>query len=159
MTDIIPLEVKFDSLGHIVSVDLTKGMQETMTHSDNPLERLLEDDELQHFGVAGMKWGTRRGGVGARIAGAHTDRNSREIARNQRVADGKGSVVDKVRILSKINVGKLLTQGGLKGVAQVRVNKLKDQNDRLATGKATVLDKLKVANNLRVSELVTQRIS
>lgn len=83
-------------------------------------------DELAHFGVKGMKWGTRR---------------QKRLDRVSRVASGKGSFTDKVRVFStETSPASFAYNGGLKGAAASRKRELAARKKRIQAGKASVAD-------------------
>lgn len=113
------------------------------------------DTFLAHYGVKGMKWGVRRSTPGvSRVKGAALDRNQRRTAKFKRVAEGRGTIGDKVYALNRINSGQLIVNRGLKGAANKKVADLENQRDRILTGKTTVRDKLGTALTLKATDLL-----
>lgn len=102
------------------------------------------DDELAHYGVKGMKWGARK----ARTGDLHV-----RASRNERVASGKGSLLDKAVTLGGSNTVRLVTSRGFKNEAARRGENKRAQIERLATGKATVLDVMKAYGTVSVTSL------
>lgn len=100
--------------------------------------------ELTHYGVKGMKWGVRKGRTG--------DLHLRAM-RNERVAAGKGSLVDKAVTLGGSSVANLVVNRGLKGEAARRAADKRGQIERLATGKAKATDIIRAYGTISVSSL------
>lgn len=96
-----------------------------------------EKPPLAHYGVKGMHWGVQK---------AHTGDLVKPIARLNRVADGKSSLLDKARVVSDTAVYRaptLLRKGGLKKEAARRSGIVTAHRDRIANGQASVTDLLK----------------
>lgn len=102
-------------------------------------------EDLKHYGVKGMKWGVRK----ARTGDLHV-----RAKRNERVAAGKGSFVDKAVTLGGSSVGNLVVNRGLKGEAARRAADKRGQIERLSTGKAKASDVLRAYGGLSVSSLL-----
>ncbi len=84
------------------------------------------DDFLKHYGVKGMKWGTRR---------------QKRLSRAQRVGSGKGSFGDKAKFaLLDSSTVSLARRGGLQGAAKARASELKGRKARIQKGKGNVRD-------------------
>jgi hypothetical protein len=112
-----------------------------MTHprGENP-----QSDELTHYGVKGMRWGVRKARTG--------DLNVR-ASRLERVASGKGSLVDKAVTLGGSTAFNLARSRGLKNEAARRAKNYRGQIERLSTGKAKVTDILKAYGTVSVYSL------
>lgn len=83
-------------------------------------------DDLTHFGVKGMKWGKHR---------------QRRLDRVTRVAEGKGSVVDKVRVFgTEVSAASSARNKGFKGAVQSRQRELEGRKKRIQAGEASVKD-------------------
>lgn len=118
------------------------------------VSEMNSDDVLAHFGVAGMKWGRRRGkkttGV-SRASGALIDRNDRT---KKVLMDAKSGAKHR----RSVAVGKKII-----GEAQWEKNFKKSmsdinaQNSRLRKGKATIGDKIDMAVNVSAFDLVVSR--
>lgn len=101
-------------------------------------------EDLAHYGVPGMKWGHRK---------ARTGLIDKKTARLDRVASGKGSVLDKAKTLSGASAHRLITSRGLKNEAARKSADLKEQKQRLATGHAKIADILKAYGTVSVVDL------
>jgi len=112
------------------------------------------DAFLEHYGVAGMKWGRRRGSFASRVQGASLDNNQRKLARATRVAEGRGSAGDKVGLFLTAAPGKIIANKGLKNYANVQVSKLNAQKARIESGKKTALDKLEDFGSIGIADLM-----
>lgn len=115
----------------------------------------IETDEfLEHYGVKGMKWGLRRGGLKSRIKGARLDQNQRRTAIATRAANGKSTLEERiVNKPTKILLGK----EGYTRFAKNEVENLGAQKKRIETGKKTVMDVLETYNTLTMLDLVVSR--
>uniref|UniRef100_A0AAU7GX65 Uncharacterized protein n=1 Tax=Streptomyces phage Scarif TaxID=3158858 RepID=A0AAU7GX65_9CAUD len=101
-------------------------------------------NELIHYGVKGMKWGVRK---------ARTGQLDARASRNERVAAGKGSLVDKAVTLGGSSALRLGMSGGLKNEAARRAKNKRAEIKRLATGKAKVTDILKAYGTVSAADL------
>lgn len=90
-------------------------------------------DDLAHFGVKGMKWGVRK---------AYADRQQKTANRYKRVAEGKGSAVDKTRTALEASPHDLVKQRGLKGAARKMNERQQNHIDRVRNGNERVRDVL-----------------
>lgn len=96
------------------------------------------DDYFEHHGVKGMKWGTRK---------------QARLERTQRVAEGKGSLGDKVRTLGRQSTTSLILNRGLKGSAANQVKQMEALKERTLTGKRTVKDILNTSGGTQLFSL------
>lgn len=85
------------------------------------------DEFIEHFGKKGMKWGVR---------------NQRRLDRARRVAKGRGSLGDEIRVLGRQSVTSLIRGKGLQGAASRDVMKLEAARKRIKAGKASTRDYL-----------------
>lgn len=122
-----------------------------MTYSDKP-----SLEELAHYGIRGMKWGVRRGGLGDRFKGALADRNQQTTAILTRAREKRGASVGE-RIGRGIGVG---LHGGTERYNR-QVDKglgaLKDQKKRLESGKLKVGDYLELIGTTTILDLMVSR--
>lgn len=95
-------------------------------------------EDLEHYGVKGMKWGVRK---------VHNDRVNASRKTLDKVASGKGSFREKLRVVDNSKVYDLATKG-IKGTAKLHSEQLKQHQDRLNNGKATTMDKIAMYGNL-----------
>jgi len=102
-------------------------------------------EELQHYGVKGMKWGVRKARTG--------DINVR-ATRLERVAKGKGTVADKLVTFAGSSARNIKRSGGFRQEAARRAQNLRAQEERLATGKAKVTDILKAYGTVSSGSLI-----
>lgn len=111
-----------------------------MTQQKNPPR-----DSLTHYGVKGMKWGVKK----ARTGDLHV-----RASRNERVAAGNGSLVDKAVTLGGSSVAKLVTSGGLKKEAARRAVNKRAQIERLSTGKSKAADILRAYGTVNFASVL-----
>jgi hypothetical protein len=118
------------------------------------------DDFLAHYGVTGMKWGRRKGGVKDRVKGAVADSIERRMVTNKAIADGKGQTRDFRRVALRrgggFATGAVFATGN-KHISEQRAKALKGQMGRLKKGKITRLDALDMAINTHPLDLVISR--
>lgn len=118
------------------------------------------DDFLAHYGVTGMKWGVRKGGLKDRVKGAVTDSVERRMITNRMIADGKGQTRDYRRVALKryggIGTGAAMSTGSRKA-AEKRATELEGMLERVKSGKMKLGDKLDAAFTTNVSDLVISR--
>jgi len=100
--------------------------------------------DLTHYGVKGMRWGVKK---------ARTGQLNGRAARNERVASGKSSLMDKAVTLGGSSAIRLATSGGLKKEAARRARDKRAQIERLSTGKAKVTDILRAYGTVSTLEL------
>lgn len=114
----------------------------------------LNEDLLMHYGVAGMRWGYRRGsgttGV-SRARGAIIDRNDRLTMRIKEARVGKGRRRDRIGMaIDK----KILGKEAAARYQKTLLTDMKEQNARMRSGKTTVSDKLEAVFSLTPLDLV-----
>lgn len=97
------------------------------------------EDFLAHYGVKGMQWGRRK---------------QKQLALNQRVASGKGSKLDKVKVGLNTSAYQRLKAGSLAGVAAKKAGSLEAQKARVDAGKTTVRDKIDLMANTSMLDLL-----
>lgn len=122
----------------------------------------MTDEELSHYGVKGMRWGVRRGGLKSRVSGAILDRNQRNAKYLKDVKDKK--LDEKDFLLGKH--GKAVANAGRKlGVAMrfgekryqksmdKKISKIEAQSEIVKSGKLRVRDVVDAAVTISVAEL------
>ncbi|WNT45392.1 hypothetical protein SEA_ARGAN_8 [Arthrobacter phage Argan] len=109
------------------------------------------DEFLAHYGVVGMKWGKRHGGLKERAKGSINDSFQRQIQANKAVAEGRGQIRDYAGTFGRKGVG--LTKG--RAAANVKV--LEERQKRLNSGKAKFLDKVDAFNRVKITDMVVSR--
>lgn len=113
------------------------------------------DNYLAHYGVVGMKWGKRSGGLKSRAKGAARDSIERRLTSNKEIAEGRGESRDYYRRATLRAPGAILA-GSTKSAAR-RSKKLQGALDRLDAGKMTKRDKLGAAMNTPLIDLAVSR--
>lgn len=113
------------------------------------------EDFLAHYGVTGMKWGKRKGGLKARATGAAKDSLQRRLTTNKEIAEGRGQKRD-YRRASQFRAGGVVTAGRTKSAAK-RAGQLEGQLKRLETGKLKARDVLSLVANTPATDLVVSR--
>lgn len=113
------------------------------------------DNYLAHYGVVGMKWGKRSGGLKARATGAARDSIERRLTSNKEVAEGRGQTRDYYR-RTALRLPGALAGGSTKSAAR-RAKKLEGALGRLDAGKMTTRDKLGAALNTPLIDLAVSR--
>lgn len=112
--------------------------------------------ELAHYGIRGMKWGVRRGGLRSRFKGALADRNQQHTAILTRARENRGASVGE-RFGRRIGVK--LAGGADRYNKNVDSNLkvLKDQRKRIESGKLKALDILEGLTSVTIGDLVISR--
>lgn len=116
------------------------------------------EDYLEHYGVKGMKWGTRRGGLRDRMKGAHNDSLQRRITTNKEIAGGRGQTRDYARRTAFNPVGMAMPLvAGNKKLAARRVKTLEARQKRVNSGKTTLRDKGDYLFTTSIADLAISR--
>lgn len=127
---------------------------------------LQEDvDFLEHYGKKGMKWGVRKAAsakAGAKARSANSERfgnRNNDVAQKRlnqirRVASGKGSAADKFIVgFAKVPMQDLIVGGGLRGGAQVNLDRSAKIQKKVKAGRARTTDKLLRVGGYDIREL------
>jgi len=103
------------------------------------------EEFLAHFGVRGMKWGVRK---------KYNERQQKIVNRDKRVAEGKGSTLDKVKAIGGSSVAELVANRGLKNTAKKHAEKRQDHLDRINNGEAKTRDLVRLYAGVSAVELL-----
>ena len=98
----------------------------------------IDEYFLEHFGVAGMKWGVRR------------NRRANTLAK---VGRGEGTKGEKLRAYSQLSPLDIAKGRGLRGGARVRGNRQLQRNARVKAGEGSVRDKLAFVGGSRYQDI------
>lgn len=120
----ITFQVKIDSSGFLLPIS------SAIKHSFNDVDEFLE-----HFGKKGMKWGVRK---------------EARLETTRRVAEGKGSIVDKYKVLNRNSALSVARNHGLKGAAAKQVQDMEALKSRVLAGKATTMDLLNTFGGTKI---------
>jgi hypothetical protein len=115
------------------------------------LEKPGTPSEIVHYGVKGMKWGVRK---------SYTDKVDAKAARFRRVAEGRGSAVDKLKTYgttTNLDLARGLVKGkgyrGFKGAARFRAEDAEAHSARIKAGEATTKDILQMAGHISLADV------
>lgn len=112
-------------------------------------------EELAHYGIKGMKWNVRRGGLLSRYRGAIADNaQQREKILTRRVENRSKGVEERLAS----NVDRLL--GGRKRMVRrgkKEIARLRQRQARIKRGEMTARDILSGLNNVSVLDLFVSR--
>lgn len=114
------------------------------------------DNFLAHYGVTGMKWGVRKGGLKSRIHGAASDSVERRLVRDRAIATGTAQTRDYRRNIAKGGTFGVIT-GTRQKSAIKRTKDLEALKTRVDTGKTSTWDKVGIAFNTHPADLVVSR--
>lgn len=87
------------------------------------------EDFLAHYGKPGMKWGVKRGAMA--VVNARQVNAQKNIDIRKRVAAGKGSKIDKLRVAATASPYDLVRQKGLAGASKKYLERTKKRQERL----------------------------
>lgn len=109
------------------------------------VEKPGSPEELIHFGKKGMKWGVRK---------SYLDSVSKRGAQQRRVAEGKGSLGDKLKVgltTSGLTIGRAKKRGV--SPAMERAIRTEEHIARIKAGKATTHDILRAIGSTTMPDL------
>lgn len=122
----------------------------------------VTDAELIHYGVKGMRWGVRRGGIKSRVSGAILDRNQRNVkylkdVKNKEL-DEKGFLLGKydkasVNVARKIGVAMHFGEKRYQKSMDKSISKIEAQSEIVKSGKLRVRDVVGAVATISVTEL------
>lgn len=115
----------------------------------------VPEDSLAHYGVTGMRWGKRSGGLKSRIKGSALDSVQRRQTTNNAIAKGEGTKTDKFRVGFRRAAGYATFNS--KKLAGRRVNTLEARKQRIESGKIKARDVVDFLANTSVADLVVSR--
>ena len=112
--------------------------------------------ELAHYGIKGMKWGVRRGGLLTRFKGAIDDNSQRQERILVRRNEGRSKGLEE-KIASGMDI--ILSGGKRRMVARNKetINKLRQKQARIAKGEMAVRDMLSGLTTVSMLDLVVSR--
>lgn len=102
----------------------------------------IDEKVIEHFGVAGMRWGVRR---------------ERRIQALRRAGKKGAPGISKVRSAGHLGPIDFLRGGGITGGSRRKAVRLANRASRVRQGKATTLDHLKNFGTAHVSDLIPVR--
>ena len=128
---------------------------------------ILQEDInfLEHYGKKGMKWGVRKANNAKAAAKARKANSVRPGNRKnedaqkrldqvRRVASGKGSAADKLIVGAfKLPVQDLVLGGGLRGGAQVNLDRSANLKKKINAGKSRTTDRMLRLGGYDIREL------
>lgn len=122
----------------------------------------VKDAELSHYGVKGMRWGVRRGGLKSRVSGAILDRNQRNVkylkdVKNKEI-DEKGFLLGKydkaqVNAARKIGVAMHFGEKRYQKSMDKQISKIEAQSENINSGKLRVRDVVGAVATISIAEL------
>ena len=115
----------------------------------------VPEDSLAHYGVKGMRWGKRSGGLKSRIKGSALDSVQRRQTTNAAIAKGEGTKTDKFRVGLR-RVGGYGTFNSKK-LAGRRANTLEARKQRIESGKIKARDVLDFLATTSALDLAVSR--
>lgn len=105
----------------------------------------LEELELAHVGVKGMKWGVRK---------AYVTRLSKGAASLDKVASGKASAGRKGLVAYNSSAKDLIRGRGVSGAAALQRDRLQQHIDRVSEGRSTAKDVIIMFGAVSMSDIV-----
>jgi hypothetical protein len=113
-------------------------------------------EELAHYGIRGMKWGVRKGGLGSRVRGALADHDQQNIARLTRMKEGRSIGPGEKLGRAATVVGNFGTKRANKDLSK-QITKLEAQKKRAETGKLKARDILTFVGKVNLGDLIVSR--
>lgn len=113
-------------------------------------------EDIAHYGVRGMKWGVRRGGLSSRLQGVAKDNAyNREKILTRRIQDRPSSLEEAVAsgVSTAVHLGKKRADAS----AKKQIKKAQDRQKRIEEGHAKVQDILAGLGRARYVDLVVSR--
>ena len=128
---------------------------------------ILQEDInfLEHYGKKGMKWGVRKANNAKAAAKARkanpvrpgnrkNEDAQKRLDQVRRVASGKGSAADKLIVGAfKLPVQDLVLGGGLRGGAQVNLDRSANLKKKINAGKSRTTDRMLRLGGYDIREL------
>ena len=111
------------------------------------------EEALAHYGIRGMKWGVRRGGLTSRLKGHLDDRNQQSTAYLTRARENRPKGLEE-KLDRKISVAANLGTKRFNKRADKKLVKLEAQRKRIESGKLKARDILEIAGTVQYANLL-----
>lgn len=113
-------------------------------------------EELAHYGIRGMKWGVRRGGLGSRLRGSLADKRQREVSVATRMRENRSKGLDE-KLGRGITRVAAVTKNRFNKTLDKQISKKSAQMKRLESGRLKAVDVLAIVGHLSLPALVISR--